>query len=1015
MANQIKQIFLLTFLFTIFAGQLSSVQAASKFVSPVYPIRGSDNWTNASSPFSQTQMLANIVTSNQVSATWLMRFDAMLDPQINKLIKSRQPQDEVGVFMEITKSLAGEADVQYDPNSYWYDANAIFLSGYSINERINLIDRTMNKFLTIYGQYPRTVGAWHIDAFSAKYLTDKYGVTGIIICADQYSTDHYQLWGSYWGVPYIPSLQNILVPANTEDSRMPLVVGQWAARDAVNGYGLSVHQSTHSVQANDYMLHSLDINYFKQIASSYLDNDSNQFGFLLIGIENDYDLEKYGPEVANQLTYVSNRAKKQELEVVQFKQFANWYLKKYSTSPSHTISLNNPLNINELAEWKMDSTHRKGLLSVNGQTTIRDLRNYDSTYPEPFIANRNPHSNLLLTIPAQIDTALNISDNLNPPWKSLWPKYDYIDYVIVIGVSLFILIITFRQFLTPFIIIFVSAIWSLVMIRSGQLMNYGLGFWGPNGHDAIWHLSIASSFQKTFSLENPLLANTKLQNYHFFYDALLAFISRITNLSLITTYFHLMPFLISIIIATLLWFFTKQISNNKTAPMFAIFSAFTAGSAGWIFSLINSKSTGGETTFWAQQSISTLINPPFALSLVILLLFLISFNKYIHKPTINLLFLLAIFVGLLAQTKIYSSILVILGLALLSIEELIRTGNITSRFKTRIINHNFAPITKLLILSCTISFIFLFPFININNSSNSFFVWQPFWFITTMLQDNDRFHWINMANAIQAYQTNHNYPKLFLAFGLSTAIFIIGNFWTRVIGILDYIFNSPNKDYVSKLMFYTFIFGILFPLFFIQKGTSWNTIQFMYYSLFISSIWTAIAISKIKFFFLRNAIFILLIIINIPTTYGTLKHYLPSRSPSRIPTEEMHALNFLKKQDTGHVLSYPYQKELKFKYDEPRPLFAYESTAYISAISFQPSVLEDEVNLEILGLDWKTKRNQIMAFYQTKSLSSAQEFIKDNQVMYFYHRADEPFPYMLHELNARLLYDNGLINIYKIH
>ena len=34
------------------------------------------------------------------------------------------------------------------------------------------------------------------------------------------------------------------------------------------------------------------------------------------------------------------------------------------------------------------------------------------------------------------------------------------------------------------------------MVKSGLVYDYGMGFWGPNGHDGVWHVSLASSLAR---------------------------------------------------------------------------------------------------------------------------------------------------------------------------------------------------------------------------------------------------------------------------------------------------------------------------------------------------------------------------------------------------------------------------------------------------------------------------------------------------------------------------------------
>jgi hypothetical protein len=72
-----------------------------------------------------------------------------------------------------------------------------------------------------------------------------------------------------------------------------------------------------------------------------------------------------------------------------------------------------------------------------------------------------------------------------------------------------------KQKIIPFLIILIGTfIWSLTMIRSGINYNFGVGFWGPNGHDGIWHLSLINQLQHSIPPQNPVFSGTILTNYH---------------------------------------------------------------------------------------------------------------------------------------------------------------------------------------------------------------------------------------------------------------------------------------------------------------------------------------------------------------------------------------------------------------------------------------------------------------------------------------------------------------------
>src|SRR3989344_191801 len=190
------------------------------------------------------------------------------------------------------------------------------------------------------------------------------------------------------------------------------------------------------------------------------------------------------------------------------------------------------------------------------------------------------------------------------------------------------------------------------------------------------------------------------------------------------------------------------------------------------------------------------------------------------------------------------------------------------------------------------------------------------------------------------------------------------------------------------------IAGLLIPTLFLQKGTPWNTIQFLYYSLFFSSILAGVAVGefleskrKIYDISIYHIAILLVIVLTVPTTLSTLwQHYIPSRPPAMISNEEVEALKFLSKHPTGVVLTFPFDRKLaeKAQNNPPRPLYLYESTAYVSAFSKKPVFLEDEVNLVITDYPWEERREKVLAWLDNLDAKQAYDFLRENNISYIY-------------------------------
>jgi hypothetical protein len=1045
------------------------------FLTITYPIRGSEFWPleiESQDPFSNFQFYLDQQQNLELPATFLFRYDALLDSRITTTARNFPDHLEAGLFLEITPQLAESSGVNYHQSHNWADATSVFISGYSPEERVQLIDTAISQFQKTLGTTPTSVGAWHIDAASASYLQQTYGVTTLLICADQFATDNYQLWGGWWGVPYYPSTHHILQPAQSQKLKLDLVVTHWATRDPLNGYGPTASEaSLYSVQPNDYTKFDLDTSYFLKLLEIYTKKNSNQFGYLNIGLENDYSTRDHGLEFINQLQTVKDKVTTGQLQVLTLSQFSSWYRQTFPhLSPPHTISGPDPLGTNRTASWQMTPNYRLGIVQENGQTLLRDFRLYNQQSPEPHLSSPNLAQQLHLSVPAHTDTVLNpeklqpiseeqLSQLTNLPTPQLPfstnTKLVFTFYFLLFALTLFLLR---KNKALTLILTLGSLTLSLPMIKSGLLYEYGMGYWGPHGHDAIWHLSLIEHFSRNINLNHPLLAGEILTNYHFLFDLLVALIHRITSIPNHTLYFQILPPLLALALGFSIYKFvytwakisfplktrhserseksptkssTKLISNSKTAALLSLLFLYFGGSAGWIVNLVKGQPifSNAESLFWSSQSISLLINPPLVLSLILLF---VGLNLLIEVPnrrpphTLYIILNTLIF-GFLIQAKAYAVIITLPALFVYSILTTPKTkeprgldtiknsnkdpspevnGSKIGQIVTTYLHH---PPTKVFFGASLITTLLFLLF---SRSASGLLEFSPLWFPHTMLAFADRLHWPQLENARLAYLATSNFPKLIAAELLALVLFLLGNLWLRSLGfiyIIKKIIKPKNLLSTDYLLLTTTFLSLLFTLLFVQRGNPWNTIQFFYYTQIFMGIFTAVLLSQWltrvkkprgldtskksnipspevnrnpKPPLLLAAL--LIILLNLPTTIGTLTQYLPHRAPSRIPYAELQALEFLKDQPEGLTLTQPFLEDSRNLYPPPKPLYAYETTAYVSAFSSQPTFVADYMNLEITGFDWQTKHDQALRYFRAPHTGWAEEFLKENQIKYLY-------------------------------
>jgi len=165
---------------------------------------------------------------------------------------------------------------------------------------------------------------------------------------------------------------------------------------------------------------------------------------------------------------------------------------------------------------------------------------------------------------------------------------------------------------------------------------------------------------------------------------------------------------------------------------------------------------------------------------------------------------------------------------------------------------------------------------------------------------------------------------------------------------------------------------------------------------------------------LLGIIFLITIFVLTPvSSLTTAKGYLYPYPHAFISTEELNGLDFLSKQKTGQVLTYPYSKNFKDGLSQPLPLYAYDSTSYVSALSKQSTFIEDEPQNDILQTDY-IKRLAISKEIFNQKLGFAKENLNKNNIKYIYLL--KAFNKTLNEemLNIKKIYENKEVVIYEV-
>lgn len=427
-----------------------------------------------------------------------------------------------------------------------------------------------------------------------------------------------------------------------------------------------------------------------------------------------------------------------------------------------------------------------------------------------------------------------------------------------------------------FIVLVLSIIFSLSMLTSGVYDN-SIKY----GRDDLWHLALINELKANFPPDNPGFAEVPLKGYHFFYNFLLAKISNTFFISPISLHFHFFPLFVAILWGLGVYALMFKWSKKISVGLWAVFLTMFGGSFAFILRLRGHQGLSLDSAFGIQQPATALINPPFSISIIIVIAVLFAFYQYFATKKKGWLALIVLCMGLISMFKVYAGIILLGSLLFLAV--------------LQILKKNFV----FLIACFFIGILFVFTY-GILRDPSSTLIFAPFWAPHSVLVDN--MPWYGYAEKMYTY-TKFSVIKGIIETELySWYVFLFGNLGTRLIGLLFLLFFLFEKFKKSSLFTLTILImtsiSILIPLFFIQSGKVFEIIQMAWYFLFFVSLFAAFGF---HIFFnlhfnkiIKIALFSIIILLTLPSAYEPYKSYF-------------NAINF-----HGASLSDPYLKAMQF-------------------------------------------------------------------------------------------------------
>ena len=124
-----------------------------------------------------------------------------------------------------------------------------------------------------------------------------------------------------------------------------------------------------------------------------------------------------------------------------------------------------------------------------------------------------------------------------------------------------------------------SIAWSLTMVKSGIVYSFGMGFWGPNGHDGVWHIALAKELAAG-SWQMPVFAGEAIKNYHIGFDLILAAFHKLTFIPIHILYFQVLPPTFAVLIGVYSYKFILSWTKDKRKALWGTFFVYFGGGFG---------------------------------------------------------------------------------------------------------------------------------------------------------------------------------------------------------------------------------------------------------------------------------------------------------------------------------------------------------------------------------------------------------------------------------------------------
>ena len=332
-----------------------------------------------------------------VDHTVLMQYDALIRPDMAELMKTELDEHmELGLWFEMGRPLTEAVGIEWRgrPGYDWdWFVNPGFLPAYTPEQREALIDEAFRLFKETFGFYPKVAGSWLLDTHSVNYMSDKYDLSAICICREQWGVDAYTLWGGYYSGGYYPSRNNMLCPAGTPEAGCRTPIFRMLGIDPI--YGFDESKYTDKLSGCPTMEPvwgpGADPNVVDWYLETYYKNPCLTFSQMTTGQENSFGWDWIQNGYRMQAEKIAAYRDKGLLTVQKLGDTGADMRASMTVTPATALTAyedwahdgSDPARVCR-SVWYSCANYRVNIFQRGNQLFIRDLNKFDDRYTERF-------------------------------------------------------------------------------------------------------------------------------------------------------------------------------------------------------------------------------------------------------------------------------------------------------------------------------------------------------------------------------------------------------------------------------------------------------------------------------------------------------------------------------------------------------------------------------------------------------------------------------------------------------